>query len=91
MNDYDTSDPEKNRRDAVAYPGGYEVEFKRSIKGGRKMHTVQVRYGKETVGASGENLADTFRALADRLEDKIGGAPYASVVWGSPRGELNDG
>lgn len=86
----DGSDTERNRNDAIAYPGGYEVEFSRSIKGGRKMHTVQVRYGRETIGASGGNLADAFRALADRLEDELGGAPYASVVWGSPHGERNN-
>lgn len=69
--------------DNAAYPGGYEVVFDRSLKNGRKMHTVQVRYGTATIGASGENLADAFRALADRLEDELGGGPYASVVWGS--------
>ena len=66
----------------IAKPGGYEVHFSRSIKAGEKSHTVQVQWGGLTVGASGSDLSEAFRALSERLETEANGGPPASVVWG---------
>lgn len=82
---------EANLRPQTAYPGGYEVEFGRAIRSGEKVHTVQVRQGSYAIGGSGETLADAFRHVAERLDENARGGPFAPAVWGSERGEQNDG
>ena len=84
----DNSQEKTSRYDtATAYPGGYEVHFKRGITSGVKTHTVQVKKGSMISGASGRSLAEAFRNLADKLDDDWNGGPLAPVVWGNEPGE----
>lgn len=82
-----SDEPETGDDRRVADPGGYTVRFSRMIENGEKAHSVQVRWGDLTVGASGRTLEEAFRNCADRLAEKANGGPIAEVVWGADADE----